>query len=224
MTIMEDLQAKRCGDVVTRAVRCRVLSETRDHRGAAGVDECLVVDRQVGLGAATHAIVVGIGDYPYLLEGSAGQPTEFHDGMGQLTSPPISARLFARWLIESFHHPEKPLATLSLLLAERNPQPFVNPVTGQQYNVPDASLAQVKAAVRKWKHLGDSNADNLLIFFFSGHGISQGRDTSLLLADFGAAPENVLEGAIDFQRLHLAMAQCAARYQVYFVDALPCQL
>ena len=49
-------------------------------------------------GPATHALVIGVGDYPHL-NGGSEKRTEQHDGMEQLTSPPISARLFASWLM-----------------------------------------------------------------------------------------------------------------------------
>jgi hypothetical protein len=49
---------------------------------------------------ATHAIVVGVGAYPHL-NGGTGVLTPDHDGMGQLSSPPVSAHMFAAWLIES---------------------------------------------------------------------------------------------------------------------------
>jgi hypothetical protein len=48
-------------------------------------------------GPATHALVIGVGAYPHLIGGTGR--TKYNDGMGQLTSPPISARLFASWLM-----------------------------------------------------------------------------------------------------------------------------
>ena len=49
----------------------------------------LVIDNnrnQIG----THVLVIGVGRYPYLLDGE--EPLfAFHAGMGQLTSPPHSA-------------------------------------------------------------------------------------------------------------------------------------
>ena len=48
----------------------------------------------LSLHLGTHALVIGVGDYPHLNGGSNAR-TEHHDGMEQLTSPPIPARLFA---------------------------------------------------------------------------------------------------------------------------------
>ena len=78
----------------------------------------LVYENPIPAGPATHAIVIGVGDYPHL-NGGAERKTQDHENMGQLTSPPVSARQFASWLIESFHHPAKPLATVSLMLSPR---------------------------------------------------------------------------------------------------------
>jgi Caspase domain len=171
-----------------------------------------------GLGQ-THAIVIGVGAYPHL-NGGTGQRTEDHGGMGQLTSPPISARLFASWLIKSFKHPDKPLATVSLLLAEPNPLPFVDPVNNAKKKaIKPADSTNVRAAVEQWFDRGNTNPNNLLIFYFCGHGIAAGTDTALLLADYGFNTKDSLEGAIDFRRFRLGMNRCRANEQCFFVDA-----
>jgi hypothetical protein len=169
-------------------------------------------------GPATHAIVIGVGAYAHLA-GGRGVLSRHHDGMGQLTSPPVSARRLARWLIEQLDDPAKPLASVSLLVSERTGRPFRNPVTRKDVRVQAATIDNVDAALAAWRAAGDENPDNRLLFFFSGHGIAQGPDTALLLADFGARPHNALDGAIDFAEFHLAMDTCAARQQCYFVDA-----
>ena len=66
---------------------------------------------------------------------------------------------------------------------------------------------------------GDTDPEHRLIFYFCGHGIAQGPETSLLLADYGQKPDNPLDGALDFYRFQLGMNTCAAQQQVYFVDA-----
>ena len=79
--------------------------------------------------AAVHGLVIGIGDYPHLLGGS-GPLTPSHDGMQQLSSPPVSARAVADWLIADFRHPERVVGSVALLLSENPAAPYVNPVTG----------------------------------------------------------------------------------------------
>jgi Caspase domain len=169
-------------------------------------------------GPATHALVIGVGAYPHLLGGTGGLSAD-HDGMGQLSSPPASARGYCRWLIEAHNDPGKPLASVSLLLSEPNRSVFGHPTTDEELQVAAATMENVEAAVREWKARGDGDPENRLVFFFCGHGIAQGPETSLLLADYGEKPENPLDGALDFYRLHLGMNTCAAQQQIYFVDA-----
>ena len=139
--------------------------------------------------------------------------------MGQLSSPPVSARAFTTWLVESMSDPDKPLATMSLLLSEPNGSVYRHPRSTEEFPVASATMDNVIEAVREWKTLGDADSDNRLIFFFCGHGIAQGADTSLLLADYGTDSNDPLSGAIDFRRFHLGMNTCAAHQQCYFVDA-----
>jgi hypothetical protein len=78
----------------------------------------------------------------------------------------------------------------------------------------------VIAALREWKARGDSNEQNLMLFFFCGHGVARGLDgLTLLLRDYGAQPAMPMEGAIDFAAFQRGMAQCAASLQCFFVDA-----
>lgn len=171
-------------------------------------------------GPATHALVIGVGDYPHLNGGSKAR-TEHHDGMEQLTSPPISARLFASWLMsENFHNPTKPLASVALLLSETIPAPFLDPRNpASKFDVALADSINVRLAITEFFKRGDENADNLLIFYFCGHGIAAGTDTALLLSDYGANPLNALEGAIDFRRLRIGMGRSKASEQCFFIDA-----
>ena len=59
----------------------------------------------------------------------------------------------------------------------------------------------------------------MLVFFFSGHGVSKGYATSLLMEDFGKIQNNPLEHAISFRELYEGMDTCQSRWQCYFIDA-----
>lgn len=62
----------------------------------------------------------------------------------------------------------------------------------------------------------DRDPGNRLIFYFCGHGISEGQDYALLLtSDFCADDNNPLQGAIDFRRLTGGLKKCAASEQVF---------
>jgi len=168
-------------------------------------------------GPATHALVVGIGRYPHLLGGES--PSASSDGMKQLSSPPVSARAFAAWLVAEYHHPAKPLGSVALLLSEESPAPFVNPRTGESAEVAEATIANLTSAVEAWKGRGDAQAQNRLVLYFCGHGISEGDDMALLASDFDPDSGNPLNQALDFGRLRHGLKRCAASEQLFFVDA-----
>lgn len=172
-------------------------------------------------GAATHAIVIGVGHYPHLPGGSSPVKFTAEPSLGQLASPPVSARAIARWLIEEYRHPAKPLASVRLLLSDSKSKTFEFIHAGKQKQVETlaTTMPEVKQAVRAWHDDGNQNADHLLLFFFCGHGIAASPDLGLLLADFGAEPKAPLEGSIHFRVFRNNMDTCAAREQCYFIDA-----
>lgn len=167
--------------------------------------------------AGTHVLAVGVGRYPHLVGGD-GVRLKDHQGLGQLSSPPVSARAVATWFSESFRNPTRPLASVRLLVSEANPTPWVAP-DGSPKAVAPATMDEVTAAFKAWFADGDSHEDNLLVFYFCGHGLASGAITALLTEDFGADPLNALDGAIDFHRNRLGMSRCKAKQQLYLVDA-----
>jgi Caspase domain len=177
-----------------------------------------LVHEKAVAGPATHAIVIGVGAYPHL-NGGTGALTPDHDGMGQLSSPSVSARMFATWLIRSFSHPGKPLSTVALLASSAAAEKFENPTTNETHDVEPATSEVTGDAIKAWKERGDSDAGNLLLFYFCGHGITEGTDTALLLADFGADRDNSLDGALDLRKLWLGLQRCRATEQCFFIDA-----
>src|SRR5262245_55400898 len=114
-----------------------------------------VIEQRPVVGAATPAIVIGVGAYPHLPAGSQALVAE-PEGMSQLTSPPISARKFAAWLIERYDVPSRPLATVALLVSEARPKPFVHPVSGASIPLEVATIGSLKAALEAWRARGDA--------------------------------------------------------------------
>ena len=168
---------------------------------------------------AAHAIVIGVGEYPYLVGGN-GPLTDKNGGLQQLSSPPESAFRFARWLLDEFNNPGIPLASLSLLVSGSQARAFEHPRLLEPVTPAAADSARAVAALRAWKALGDSSEENLVLFYFCGHGVARGLEgLSLLLRDYGKEPDMPMEGAIDFAAFQRGMAQCAASYQCFFVDA-----
>ena len=176
-----------------------------------------LVHEEPAAAAATHALVIGVGAYPHLM-GGTGPLSPDNDGMRQLTSPPVSAREFATLLASRFHHPGRPLASVALLLSEAQPAAFVHPRSQKAIQVEGANYDNAAEAIQAWKMRGATNPDNLLIFYFCGHGMSQGSDMSLLFSDYGSTPAP-LDHALDFRKFRLAMSRNLPAKQIYFVDA-----
>jgi hypothetical protein len=171
-------------------------------------------------GVATHALVIGVGHYGHLPGGNGQQAAE-NWGLRQLSSPPHSARALARWLIKEFKHPTKPLASVALLVAEKSVSKFSYRIKDHEktVSVSNADMDNVKTAIEAWHARGNTDAENLLLFFFCGHGLALGPDLALLLSDFAENFLSPLAGALDFRRFRAGMNECAAREQCYFIDA-----
>ncbi|MDT9691274.1 caspase family protein [Streptomyces sp. P9(2023)] len=168
---------------------------------------------------STHALVIGVGKYTHLDGGESPTTHVGAAGMRQLSSPPLSAREFVTWLINGYNEPLKPLASVALLLSEAIPSPFVHPTTHDEHVVQAATIENIEAAVREWKRRGDADEDHRLIFYFCGHGVSQGVDVSLFASDMFADEENPFNGALDFGGLWRGLNRCLASQQIFFVDA-----
>jgi len=167
-----------------------------------------------------HAIVIGVGHYRHLYGGlddettMAGVPP-----VGQLSSPPHSARAMADFLFATYHEDEtRPLRTLSMLISEKQPRPYQH-ILAPDKTIVEATIANIRAAVRAWKARGDSNEDNLLLFYICAHGVSAGLQHTVLASDFARDGGELFAAAIDMTEMRRAMAGCAAQQQVYFVDA-----
>ena len=172
-------------------------------------------------GPATHALVIGVGHYPHL-PGGGGKQYANPEGMGQIKSPPQSARTFAKWLIEGYECDERPLASVTMLIAEKTPAKFLFERKGKKasVSVPEATMPNVADAIKNtWLELGAKNHENLLLFYFCGHGVGPGHFVSLLMQDFGADANAPLDGALDFRKFYNAMDDRLPRHQCYFVDA-----
>lgn len=178
----------------------------------------LVVDLPID-GPATHALVIGVGDYPHLLGGSAAQKARFDGGMGQLSSPPASARAFADWLRDRFNSPSRPLASLELLIGEAPQAAGEGAAEGAAAaTLSETSIAQMQQAAVRWQGRARHKED-LLIFYFCGHGVAQGQMFNLVAGDFGADAGLPYSGLVDVALLLKGMSASPATDQCYFIDA-----
>ena len=167
----------------------------------------------------THALVIGVGTYPYLPGGSGHRrdsrvPTW---GMKQLKSPVVSARAFADWLCLGYQNSSAPLGSVNLLLSPANP--FA--ATGRTpLPVDPPEMAKVQAAYDAWYARCDARPGNIALFYFCGHGVAQGFNSLLLCADYGADPVRPFTtGLIDLQGTFVGTATCRAKTLCFFIDA-----
>lgn len=169
-----------------------------------------------GTGDGAHALVVGVGRYP-ALAGGGGLLYPSHGGMGQLSSPAPSAIAVANWLTTKYQSTDAPLRSLELLVSDGVAVEFE--AAGTKQSVGSATFAAFKQAVLAWFGRLDTSDQNRAIFFFCGHGVSAGYQSTLLLEDYGMIPAAALASALDFTVFHRAMDQCRAREQLFVVDA-----
>lgn len=169
-------------------------------------------------GPSTHAIVIGVGSYPWLLNGAKLGDRALAEGMGQLASPPRSARAFADWLW-GHRDPSAPLGTAELLISEGDGTAAYERPDGETFDVERADKAGVEAALRRWKARGNERDGNALIFYFCGHGVAKGPQLMLLASDFGSNTEFPYADAFWVEGMREGMLNCRATRQTYFVDA-----
>ena len=111
----------------------------------------------------THAFVVGVSDYPFL---AGPQASDFGAafGMAGLTSAANSASTIAAWLLEEFHKPEAPLATLRVLLSPAAGESLHPAVTDAVGAPTPATRAAVEQAFNEFKADCRQNPDNFAFF------------------------------------------------------------
>lgn len=171
--------------------------------------------------AGTHVILIGIGDYPWLEDGASYDAAlnEFNaKGMGQLPAPPVSMRLLADWFFDKYDNVDQPLASLSLLLSESDPKPYIHLDPDRTDLQPAGTIEDVNDAVTAWIGRASDRRDNNLIFAFCGHGLQAGNPV-LLCRDYGKNHEHAFRGSIDFEQFRIALSTRQPDRQLLFVDA-----
>jgi hypothetical protein len=174
-------------------------------------------------GPATHALIIGVGQYAHLKDGGGRFSDAYNNGMEQLSSPPVSAREFANWLIKSYNPPKcepavRKLGSIAMLVSDKDSQIYSLP-SGGTINLERASSFNVLEAISGWDERANNLDDNMTMLFFCGHGAMEESDTALLLEDFAADDRDPMAGALDFSALLRGMHKCKAQRQVYFIDA-----
>lgn len=167
-------------------------------------------------GPGTHVFIIGVGNYPHLMDGSGTISSE-NRGMRQLTSPPVSAIEMLEWVDSTLFNPDAPLKSIEVLISQVDPAQFTDR-DGRTEHIAPATWGNYEASVRAWKQRANSNAGNVAIFYFCGHGMGDGINTHLLMQDAGQS-SNLLRDAAQVHALRLAMGDCASLKQLYLIDA-----
>jgi hypothetical protein len=183
----------------------------------AKVDPALIFEGGAG-GPGTHVLLIGIGDYPYLLDGAKKNPLTA-DGMEQLQSPPASAGALASWFLEHFENPERPLASLAAVVSARKPWQYSGPgATVPPHNHPRGTIADVKKAAIAWVERANSDRGNQAIFFFCGHGVFSGNSV-LMSRDYADSKLTRFDGTINLDSFLAAMSTQQPDNQLFLIDA-----
>lgn len=181
----------------------------------------LLFDDRPALGnaAGLHALIVGVGSYPYLRDGA--RAVADHWDMTQLSSTASSAYKVYEWLRRA--HDEGrlsvPLATCRVLLS---PTPGEGHMAG--IGLP-ATLANLGPTAQAWREDCKTQRDNVAFFYFAGHGVQRTtEDAVLCLEEFRQPGFADLFHAVSLANIRGGMAPAPnfdeiARTQLYFADA-----
>lgn len=167
-------------------------------------------------GPGTHVFIVGVGAYPHLLGGGGKQVTNAM-GMGQLTSPPLSALEILKWTDGELNNPYAPLKSLEVLISQPFPLSFTDK-QGHTATIDGATYQNFEDAALAWYTRLSSDPDNVAVFYFCGHGLGDGLNSQLLLEDYGRS-SRPLRHAINFAAFRLAMTACKSTRQLFLLDA-----
>ncbi|MER9137879.1 caspase family protein [Mesorhizobium sp. M0830] len=181
-------------------------------------DAALVFEGPVPDGPGTHVLLIGVSAYDHLLGGTDEKPHLAND-MGQLASPAKSARALAEWFLTEFENADTPLQSLSLLISDPSPTPFSFPGNLSEPKVPPtATIGSVTAAIDGWLGRSAKSPDNMVVFFFAGHGVSSS-DPLLFLQDFGARSFDKYATSVNLEDFLGGMRTMVPGKQLFLIDA-----
>jgi hypothetical protein len=170
-----------------------------------------------GPGPRTHALLIGIGGYEHLRQGTARPLPNLrqYGNPGQLTSPPRSALALADALQSQELDWQVPLGTVDLLVstAPVDPDPAGN---GAQFE--PATRDAIQAAFDSWWDRCDADVGNVAFFYVAGHGL-EGQHQIVLASDFGHSAGQPWLHAFNVDATRLALPANKAQTQVFLVDA-----
>lgn len=173
---------------------------------------------------ATHVLLIGCGEYPHLAEAS-------HGGLPPLTSPRLSTEAMAEWFLSgpdamppgqglsserAFYNPEAPLGSLTMLTSPAIPYTLPS---GATLPTTRPAMVNIKAAYLAWLERLAANPGSRGVFYFCGHGVSNGISQYLIADDFGSDPEDVWAGVFHVSNTCQATIRRTAASLFFLIDA-----
>lgn len=149
---------------------------------------------------ATHVLLIGCQTYPQMQAAGYGDGTE-------LGSPRRSVEAMANWFLggadgmspapglttdAAFNNPDAPLGSVEMLASPD--ADFTTPANVAKA-VTRSSLANVRAAYKRWLARLAANPNSRGVFYFCGHGVGDGVDQYLICDDFGEDPDDPWKAA-----------------------------
>jgi len=168
-----------------------------------------------------HALIIGVGHYRHLAGGAAENLQLSADiELSQLSSPPHSARHVATWVLNTWAgDTDMPLRSLRMLVSQRDsPASYAHPLVTKT-TLAEADMDEIELETRAWAQAGEKNPENLLLFYFCGHGVATSVDHPLLAADAGKFEDNLFRHALNFSEFRAGMQHNPAQKQLFLVDA-----
>ena len=197
----------------------------------------LVFERRV-VGPAAHALVIGVGGYPFAKPGKSAHgpytPYELID-LADLLSAPVGAKLFADWLITHSDHLPAPLATVEVALSAPagvpsevaeydwqrrfgSPAGAVDPRNSAA--VSSATEQEVLQVGADWAARLRAAPDQTAIFYICGHGVAVPTRSVVFLSNLAGLANSAWHPFIDVQKLANQMARMSEIRSGYlFIDA-----
>jgi hypothetical protein len=182
-----------------------------------------IIRGDAGDGPVTHALVIGVSHYPFLAAAS-GTKASVEYGLEDLSSAARSASEVAAWLLDEYHNPAAPLASVHVFLSPA-PGEAIAPTVLRELEalgVPYAATRDpVETALLAFQAACGERRENVGFVYVAGHGVQlTKRGAIVLLEDFGTPAKAGFYGAIDMVGCHDGLdGDAYAGTQFWFVDA-----